>query len=235
MCEEKINIASKDGVVTILKGNTLPIEPTVGVILNGQIDSVFRYLEKRHDTDILDQKQCSIEIDRENYTIELKTNEDYEKGAQVKGKIEIHPLFIKFGINSSKTWTTFELADFVKMHRSYFESKAKAAELITVLTNFEGKVNREVQEADDSRGNKSAVVRQVVESNIPTSIKVNIPIFKGKPAEELVLEVNITAGFTCSFISPEAKEIEQTTVDGYIDNQEKAIIKICKDIVIINK
>jgi len=227
--------STKEGVVTIREGQALPIDPTISISLAGQIDSVLRYLKKRKDTEEFNEKKSFIYINREKYTIDLKTNEDYEKGTTVHGKIEIHPLFSKFGINSGKTWTTFELADFIKMHRSYFESKTKAAELVNVLTNFEGKVNKEVQESDDSRGNRSAVLRQVVESNIPDTINVEIPIFKGKEAEKLELEVQITAGFECSFISPQAKEIEQTTVDGYIDEQEKLIMELCPDIVIINK
>ena len=233
MEEIKLNVQSKEGELIIRKGEALPLEAIQGINISGQIDTVARYLKQRKDE--ITPKKCHILVNRDNYEISLKVNEDYETGSNISGAILLDSKFKEFGINTGKSWTTFELSDFIKMNRAFFQKSDEAAKLVLSLRKFKAKVDKDIENANDNKGNYSILKRQKVESNLPDNFKVNLPIFKGKDPEVIELEVNIDAeNFNCTLISPQAKEIEQTTVNRYIDDQIKEIEEISPDIVIIN-
>ena len=85
--------------------------------LHGVIGVVQEYLAKRVATRQFTQERSHIIVNRENITIELVFNEndEYERGT-VKGKLELHPKFKEFGINTNKVWSPEELGMFFKMN-----------------------------------------------------------------------------------------------------------------------
>ena len=75
-------------------------------------------------------------------TISLIINEtDYYSGLVV-GKLELATDYLKFGINHNKEFSTFALADLIKMNRDCFESKEISMELVKKLKNFEIKLEQ---------------------------------------------------------------------------------------------
>lgn len=139
------------------------------------------------------------------------------------GELKLHPDLVKFNINGSKTYNTFELADFIKMNRHYFENKEYAMRLVSDLRGFEGKVNKDIEAKADTRGNAKIYLNQVVESNIPAGFVLMLPVFVGQDKIRLNVEINITADFSCSLISPDLKELIDLETKGIIDTELEAI------------
>src|SRR5690606_31267243 len=175
-----------------------------------------------------------VVVDRENMTIALHIGEQNYFGTTITGRLELHPKFKKFGINAGEYITPFEMAEKIKMNRSFFENHSVAMELVSILKNFKAKVDKEVELSDNNRGNKRALIDQVVSSSVPETFTSEIPIFKGMPATAVACEVYFRAeDLTCTLVSPAANdEIEQIR-DEAIDDQLAEISGLAPGLVII--
>lgn len=220
--------------------NELPVKPPKQIKIIGVINSVTEFLMKRSDQpDQIDQKRCHILVDRENISILLRINEhdEYNSG-EVIGVLLKHPKFEEFGINSSKVWTPSALGLFFKMNRSFFKSKEENMTLVAELMNFKAKVDSSIERSLKESGDKTDNFSQVVNSNLPKSFILKVPIFKGKPAEEIEVETFAQInGREVSFVllSPGAQAAEEEIRDKEIDAQLKEIRDICPNIAIIEK
>lgn len=230
-------VEKRQGIETTLIIRTdeaLKVHEETAVDLAGILDTPARWLEKRQTKH--DSLSAHIIVDREKMSIQLITEErDYFKN-KVKGSLEFHPIFLKFGINSDKYISSFEMADLIKMNRYYFESKSDAMQLVSTLKNFKAKVDSDIEKANDNKGNVKAILQQTVTSNMPDSFKMKLPIFKGQKAITIEVEVYIRADdFACTLISPEANEETETLRDIAINEQIDNIKKLTPEIVIIEK
>ena len=176
-------------------------------------------------------------MDRENISLKLIINEDdfYTRG-EINGKLAFHPKFIEFGINTGKVWTPAELGMFFKMNRSFFPDLASNMKLVTDLMNFTGNVNNKIERSVKENGNQTDNFAQVVDSNLPPSFTLKLPIFKGTPAETLEVETFAKInGREVHFIllSPGANAALEEIRDEAIDNELEDIIEIAPEIAII--
>lgn len=204
------------------------------ITISGVVDSPLKWLEKR--INLIDQKKSNILVDRDKMSMLLVVNEKEHYNETIKGSLELHPKFKKFSINEGKYITTLEMGDLIKMNRSYFESPSVAMQLVSALKNFEANVTKNLLNSDNSRGNKKAVVDQIVTSNIPEKFNMKIPVFKGLQNELFEVEVYIEANqLTCTLISPDANDLIERVRDEAIDNVIEEIKKIAVDIVIIEQ
>lgn len=216
----------------------LPILKSVSLNISGTIESVSEFLSKRMDQpDQINQKRCFILVNREDITIILTTNENdaYQIG-KVSAKLETHPKFEEFGINNGKVWTPTELGMFFKMNRAFFTDKKENMRLVTELMNFTATVNNSIEKSANEKGDRTDKFAQTVNSNLPASFALNIPIFKGKSSESLEVETFAQInGREIGFIllSPAANQTMEEIRDKVIDDQLKLIRNICPDIVII--
>lgn len=173
-------------------------------------------------------------VDRDSMSIQIITDKANHYRTEVTGKLQYHPKFLLFGINSSKYVTAFEMAELIKMNRSFFDNHTTAMDLVSALKNFKASVNKEIEKADNNRGSKKILVDQVVQSNIPETFKLILPIFKGQQKEEIAVEVYFNAeDLTCTLVSPEANDKLEATRDSAIDAVLKQIIELAPDIAII--
>jgi hypothetical protein len=196
---------------------------------------VDRGLHSQHHSNVPLQ-HCHILVDREAMTIQLVISENDHYQTNVKGSLEFHPAFKRFGINSGEYLTPFEMADLIKMNRTFFENQDVAMNLVHTLKNFKAKIDKQIEAADDNRGNKKVLLEQAVDSNLPASFNMLLPIFKGQSKEKIEVEVYIRASdLTCTLISPEANDITERLRDEAISKVLKDIEEIAKQIVIIEK
>lgn len=110
--------------------------------------------------------------------------------------------------------------------------------LVTALMNYEGTVNQQVRQGIDAKGNRTDNFSQVVQSNLPESFKLRIPIFKGRPAEDLEVETFASVnGRDIRFVllSPGAEETLESIRDATIDEELDAIKEIAPNIAIIEE
>ena len=219
----------------IRSGRALDPHDPVVVRIGGQIEAPLRWLKQRVDT--IDQKKCYVIVNREAMTITLVTDEKEWDGTSVTGRIEISPEFIRFGINNEeRRLSTFDMADLIKMNRSFFETRNDAMVLVSQLRNFKAKVDKDLEQSDDRRGNNKVLLNQTVESNIPEAFKLRIPIFRGEDPVTFEVEVDIDPkDFSCALVSPEAMDHIHTERDNLMDAVLEGIAAKAPDIVIIEQ
>lgn len=210
-----------------------PKYPTTVHII-GTIDSPLRWLEKR--VELIDQKQANITVDRDDMRIRLVDNERIFFNNSIQGLLVISKEMQEFGINTDKKWDPIKLSQFLKMHRAFFTDKSENMMLVSILKNFKAKVNQDVERSKDENGSKIDNYSQVVDSNLPKSFKLNIPLFKGSEYEEIEVEIYADIDgrdISLSLVSAGANETIETCKNTIINEQLDEIIKIAPDIVII--
>jgi len=241
---EKIQIVLNEGLtnaeVTLREGEAIKVldpKPPVKTNLSGVIGVPLEYLRKRVNTEQFTQERSHLIVNREKIELSLIINEEneYERG-QVSGKLEFHPAFTKFGINSGKEWSPIELGMFFKMNRAFFADKAVNMKLVNDLMNFTATVNNTLEKSANEKGDRTDYFSQVVNSNLPKSFTLNMPIFKGMPVETLEVETFAKIdGRSVSFIllSPGANQTLELIRDKVIDNELNGIIEVAPEIAII--
>lgn len=244
MQNEKLQINFAPGMTTaevILREGAAvkQLEPKAPVKTNlkGVIGCVVEYLTKRINADQFAQKDCHILVNRENVEITLITNEadEYKRG-QVVGKLSYNPKFVEFGINTGKSWTPTDLGLFIKMNRAFFADRQTNMSLVSTLMNFTATVSNKIDRAIAENGNRTDNFAQVVNSNLPSSFTVQMPIFKGMPAETIEVETFAQInGREVAFVllSPGAQATLEDLRDKVIDDEIAKIKEIAPEIAII--
>lgn len=221
----KLELVSEKNELIILTGEAEKVFHEKAIeVKGGSIKSVSEYLSKKV-VDAEKIQHSKIEFCYDKLYINLYYDARQRHPDVILGSLKLHPDLEKFNINSSKTYNAFELADFIKMNRHYFENKEYAMKLVLELRNFEGKVNRDLESKADDRGNKKVLINQIVESNIPSGFFLELPVFVGQENKRLEIEINITSSFECSLVSPDLKK--------FIDLESKAILN--EELVKINE
>lgn len=224
----------KNSHVTLRTGAAPKVYDPQVVNIYGVIDSPFKWLEKRKD--IIDQKQCSVIVNRDDMTITLCINEHNYFKDTIHGGLMISSEFKRFGINSGEYITGLQLSDLIRMNRSCFENKAVAMELVTIMRNFKATVTKEIETNDDKKGNRLALVRQVVEGNQPPAFDIYIPIFKGQPKQKFTVEIDIDPdNLMATLVSPDAQDLIAETRDQLMDDVINKIAELCPDIPIVEE
>jgi hypothetical protein len=205
--------------------------------LSGVIGVPVEYLKKRVKTGQFTQERSCLTVNREEILLSLIINEDdeYLRG-QIDGKLDFHPKFIEFGINTGKIWTPTDLGLFFKMNRAFFPDKSVNMKLVTDLMNFTAVVNSKIEKSARESGDRTDNFSQMVNSNLPESFVLNIPIFKGMESETLEVETfakidGRAVAFT--LFSPGASQTLEEIRDKAIDAQLEQIREIAPNIAII--
>lgn len=247
MKNEKLELNFAEGISKaeivireVEKVNELDVKAPLKLNIKGVIGSVSEFLSKRKDqADQINEKRCHILVNREKISIELifNENDEYHTG-NIKGTLEEHPKYKEFGINSGKVWTPTELGMFFKMNRSFFPDKAENMKLVTELMNFTAKINSSIEKSARENGDRTDNFAQTVNSNLPASFTLTIPIFKGTQAESLEVETFAQVnGRDIAFVllSPAANQTMEDIRDKVIDEQLEKITENCPNIAIIEQ
>lgn len=210
-----------------------PKEPSP-VNITGTIDSPLRWLEKR--IELIDQKQANITVNRDDMKISLVDRETYYYNNGICGVLLTSKEMEEFGINTEKKWEPIKLSKFIKMHRAFFTDKSQNMMLVSTLKNFKAKVNQDIERSKEENGSKVDNYSQVVDSNLPKSFKLNIPLFKGFACEEIEVEIYADVDgrdVSLSLVSAGANEAIEEYKNKVIDEQLDVIRQIAPNIVII--
>lgn len=190
MSENKLNvIVPKDyngaPIEVVLREGEAPValapkEPE-RVVINGTIDAPIRWLEKR--VELINQKATNIIVNRDKMRMALTIDETSYYQTEINGILQPSKEMQEFGINVEKKWEPIKLSKFIKMHRAFFTDKSQNMMLVSTLKNFKAKVNQDIERSKEENGSKVDNYSQVVDSNLPKSFKLNIPLFKGFACE----------------------------------------------------
>ncbi len=232
--DKRINILTNKEVKEIIyrTGEALPLREKTPVRLTGIIDTPRLWLEKRKDT--FHHTQSYIKINKSSKTITLTINEEDYCKTIITGQLSVSDEFDRFQINTGTYFTNFEMADLIRMSRSYFSNRDVAMRLVSELRNFKAKIDKEVEKTDNTRGDRRLLIAQTVESNLPEKFSLNIPLFRGMRRQEIEVEVDIRADdMACTLVSPHAQEAIDDNVTFLIEEQIQAIRGIAPNIVIV--
>lgn len=243
MSENKLNvIVPKDyngaPIEVVLREGEAPValdpkEPE-RVVISGTIDAPFRWLEKR--VELINQKATNIIVNRDKMGLALTIDETSYYQTEINGFLQASKEMVEFGINTEKRWEPIKLSKFIKMHRAFFTDKSQNMMLVSTLKNFKAKVNQDIERSKEENGSKVDNYSQVVDSNLPKSFKLNIPLFKGFACEEIEVEIYADVDgrdVSLSLVSAGANEAIEEYKNKVIDEQLDAIRQIAPDIVII--
>ena len=204
------------------------------VVISGTIDAPFKWLEKR--VELINQKSANIIVNRDKMCLTVTIDETNYYQTIIGGVLQASKEMQEFGINTDKKWEPIKLSQFFKMHRAFFKDKSENMMLVSTLKNFKAKVNQDIERSKEENGNKTDNYSQVVDSNLPKSFKLNIPLFKGFTCEEIEVEIYADVDgreVSLSLVSAGANETIEEYKNKVIDEQIEAIKAIAPDIVII--
>ena len=230
---DKVELTIREGAAPEKLGELPPVK----IEIYGTIGAVVEYLGKRVATGEFEQKDCHILVDREHIQIALITNEtDAYKKRYISGKLEEYPQFKAFGINTAREWTPSELGLYFKMNRVFFKDKNTNMQMVSQLMNYTAEINSKVERAVKECGSMIDNFSQIVNSNLPKSFTLEIPLFKGMAPE--VIEIETFArinGREVKFVlmSPGALMILEDIRNKVIDEQLSLIREIAPEIAII--
>ena len=233
--KEPIEVILREGVASD-PVQPLPAKEPLKYSVTGVISTPFDWLEKRIDT--VEQHDANIQVDRENMTITLTVNEsDYYTCNTFVGKVEYGDLYKKLGINcEDRGWNPNKLGQFLRLNRSAFEDAEVCMLLVSRLKNFTANCKAEIQKQHDPSGSVADVYRSKVESNLPKSFTLCMPIFKGTAKERIEVEFDhyiVNGEVLLQLVSPGANEVAEQYRNGCIDGVLDRIRKIAKDIAIM--
>lgn len=230
------NLPEGIGEIVFREGKAVELREPVKVAIAGTLDAPARWLETRMPLGLVNQGTNHVLVDREKLSIALQCNENNHYGSVISGKLIVSPEFSKFGINGGDYITNFEMADLFKMNRTCFENRQVAMKLVTELQNFKAKVDKDIEKADNNRGDRRLLINQAVQSNLPDNFNLHIPIFKGTKKQTINVEVYINPNdFACTLVSPEANDLLEELRDKEMNDVIERIKTICPNIVIIEK
>ena len=217
--------------------NVLDEQPPVKIDIIGTIDAPLRWLKQR--ISLIDQKKANIRVNRSNMKILLTTEEtDPLNGGLVMGVLKVSDEIQRFGINSSKKWVPIELSMFFKMNRAFFPDKSQNMQIVSDLKKFKAKIDSQLEQSKEENGSYSERYSQVVDSNLPKSFKIRIPLFRGFQPEEIEVETYADIdgrSVTLSLISAGANETMEEYKNKVIDEQLAEIEAVAPDLVIIEE
>jgi hypothetical protein len=222
-----INIVPKEGVqvIEIREGAALPVKEPQKICIVGQIDAISRYVSQRKN---VDKTAAVILVNRDKMTIVLDEDPKSAYCNSVKGVLELSEDFKKWGINTEVTYAPEELADHIRMNRLAFEKYEQANKLVSEMRNFRAKIEKQIEDKDDKRGNTATVRRQTVTSNLPEKFKLKLSIFKGQKPVSIEVEIEINPStLECYLISPQAQEVIDGTKNTIIDAEIKLLAGFC--------
>jgi len=245
---EKMNIVFPEGkdkaelIIREVKDvveEKLPVLEPLQLGITGNISAPFAFLEKRWNAEDgqIDHFRTHILVDRDALKMVLCVNETDKRNQKcITGNILLSRQYIAFGINEKENWTPESLGNFFRINRTYFDDRDECMSLVTLLKGFKAKIASNVEKYRSDNGSYTENFNQAVQSNLPDSFFVNIPVFKGCKPERI--EVNIVAqvngsDISLALISADAAAIMEGVRDNLIDQEIEAIRKIAPEIPII--
>lgn len=219
----------------------LPVLEPDNVAISGSISAIAAFLEKRWNAadSQIDHCRTYVIVNRDKLFMQLVANEtDKRNRKEVKGIIALSRQYNAFHINDGHTWAPEDLGQFFRINRTYFGSREENMKLVTLLKSFKAKINTDVERSIKDNGSVTDCYRQAVDSNLPPSFFISIPIFKN--AQEEKIEVEVIAHVNgrdveLELISADAAAIEEEARDSLINDQLDAIREIAPEIPIIEQ
>lgn len=233
----QVNVNAKGDQITLLQGQAPKPVENQPYKFSGNIRAPFTFLESfesrmMHEvklpegdafytkSDFLDfmGDPCVCEVVSRDTEVSVAFLIGIGKDDQwtVQGTLLPNPVLEELGINRNKEYQPRELSDLLKRNRVLFDDFEKNAELVAGLREVKARVERDLEEASDKRGNKRSLDDKKVETGLPQNFVLNCPIFKGGEKRKFLVEVCVdvrSTGVSIWLESVELIEIQRQQVE----------------------
>lgn len=237
-----LKLESVDGnEIIIREGNALPPVAPKKIKIEGDIKTVSSFLVKRKlaiegksGLQEINPDRALVTVNKEALSIKLELDPENEYGTEVTAKLSYTPELEQFCINKNKLFNREELIKLIRFNKIWFADPEAHDKLLKAYQAFTATVNANIGKESDTRGNVSNNYKKTVETNVPDSFVLNIPIFKGMQKRIFRVEIAIesTDASTKFWMeSVELNEIIQIETDAIISEE----LKTCADYVVIFK
>lgn len=207
----------------IRQGEAAEVFPRVGVHHVGEIGNPVEYASKRMPV----PKSTYVVVNRDKGIVSLVCQENMppDQCDKIAGTITLDKWFKEFRINTNHPWDANDLAKLFKRRRKYFPKAAENLELVKALSNFKAAIETNLEKIDDKTARRfKTAVEKTVNSGLPQSFTLKMPVIKGEPEVEFTVDIILEAGdgrvsiFLDSIEAEEfADEIKNTAIEKQLE------------------
>lgn len=237
-----LKVENAGNEIIIREGEALPPVAPKKIVITGDIKTVSSFIEKRKNSlfadtmglQYINPNRALVTVDKSTLSIKLELDPENEYGTEVTAKLAYTPELEQFFINKNKLFNREELIKLIRFNKIWFADAEAHDKLLKAYQAFTATVNANIGKTSDTRGNVDNSYKKTVETNVPDSFVLNIPIFKGQDKRRFRVEVAIdsTDASTKFWMeSVELNEIVQIETDAIISEE----LKSCTDYVVIYK
>ena len=203
------------------------------VNLAGTITAPRNFAESRKEQ--FNPKNAHCKVCKSDGKITLVINEQDECNRMtIEGNVIIGKRFTELGINNTDvSYTPIGLSQKFRLLRSIFKDHTDHMKIVSTLKNLKAKVNQEIEKSKEDNGNRTDVFRQTVESNMPESFDLVIPLLEGEAPQKINVSVILEANsgtISCYLESIDAADSIETETAQRV---EKEISELDSEIAII--
>lgn len=204
--KQNITVAAAPGVSELLirHGDAAPVIVPKQYTFDGNVSAPFDYLTARNaatDNTHFNPKNAVLQINRKNGNLKLYQNPNDPIADVINGMTVVAPELDEWKFNTEHRWRASDLAEFLRRNRRHFTDPSRLADMIGELRSMKVTTNGDIQTDDDKRGNKKSLFEQSVQSNIPVSFYVDLPIIAGQKPSRVNVEIFIeVTGSTVSLM-----------------------------------
>lgn len=214
-------------------GSAYPLREPSRVCIDATIDAPAEWAEKRKEQVVPGSSHVIANMD--DMTVSLIINENDPYFTQIRGKLELSEQFQRMKINTGTYMSSLDMAEHFKMNKALFANRTECMQLVTELRALKAKVKQTIEQSDDKRGNTHMLREQAIELlNIPSSVTLHIPLFKGADKVEIPIEIYVNPeDLTCTLVSSDAAAMIDDQKADFIKGVVSRIIDVVPDIPVI--
>lgn len=226
--------------LTVREGKALELKPPIKIEISGDIKTVSSFIDKRKAASddaglqYIIPERALVTVDKSALSITLQLDPENCYGTEVTAKLSFTPELEQFCINKNRLFNREELIKLIRFNKIWFPDAEAHDKLLKAYQAFTATVNANIGKTSDTRGNVENAYKKTVETNVPDSFVLNIPIFKGMDKRRFRVEIAIDSTDASTkfwFESIELNDIIQIESEAIL----KAELEACADYVVIWK
>jgi hypothetical protein len=160
-----------------------------------RLNEVDKPVEGEENTFRIDRSLTHALVDLENQRIRLNVNKnkEYNQGYQaiIAGELMLSGDLKRFNINEDDEMSPRKMADKLKRLKIFFKDPNQNHEIVSALMNLVGKSTKDFSRSEDNRGNLKASLDKKVNTNLPETFTLSVPIFEGFPPLTFQVEIGV--------------------------------------------
>lgn len=235
-----LKVENAGNEIIIREGTALPQVAPKKIEIVGDIKTVSTFVNLRYKAtesagrQTINKDLAIVEVDKKKRTIVLSLDPTDPYGTVITAKLEPNPDLEQFHINGKQQFSQRELINLLKFSRLYFEDFGKHGDLLKAYTAFTAKTSTNLSNDSDNRGNKNFAFDKKVETGLPATFIMNLPIFKGQAPKRFMVEICVdVTDAAASFWFESIELAELMELDGEMILNEE--LKACSNYVVIWK